>query len=165
MTSYASCPTAVVNAPVEVIWELLTEPIGWGTFYDIRVLSVDPPGKATVGQRCRGESGPSLLRLKVSFEFTRIDPKEHHLGVRVQLPFGIRVQEEMDCRPLGEKQCRVNYHCNFDLPTGWKGWAVRKLLGRELDKGPQDSIDRLKRAAETRAASSGAALQKLPSIY
>jgi len=31
--SYASCPTAVVNAPVEIVWALLADPAGWGHDY------------------------------------------------------------------------------------------------------------------------------------
>jgi hypothetical protein len=52
---------------------------------------------------------------------------------------------------VGEGQCRVNYHCNFNLPEGGRGRAVRWLLGRELDRGPEDSIRRLKSRAEQEA--------------
>jgi hypothetical protein len=87
----------------------------------------------------------------VQFEFTTIDADRRRLGIRLQLPLGISVQEEMDCIPLGDAQCRVNYHCHFTLPRGLRGWLVRRILGRELDEGPLDSILRLKRAAEERA--------------
>jgi hypothetical protein len=150
-TAYASCPTELVDAPVAVVWDLLTEPASWGTFFDVRVQVVDPPGRAAVGQRCLAESGPRFLHLRVAFEFTAIDAEKHRLGIRVRLPFGIDVQEELDCVPVAEKQCRVNYHCNFDLPAGVRGWIVRTMIRRELDEGPRDSLLRLKRAAEERA--------------
>jgi hypothetical protein len=47
---YASCPTGVVNAPVEVVWTLLTHPEGWGDFYNVRITAADPAGPAVVGQ-------------------------------------------------------------------------------------------------------------------
>ena len=143
---YANCPTAVVNAPVDVVWRLLTEPAGWGNFYDVEITKVVPPGPAVVGQKIYGTSGPWPLRFRVQFEFFKIDPANHVLGFTVQLPFGISVREDMDCVPLNSTQCRVNYHCNFDLPAGWRG--IHLVRGGELDRGPADSLSRLKRAAE-----------------
>jgi hypothetical protein len=146
--TYASCPTTIVGAPFETVWGLLTEPAGWGSFYDVRDVHVDPPGSAVVGQHFRGESGPRILRLCVDFTYTRVDPEEGKLGLEIRLPLGIRVQEEMDCVRLDGDRCRVNYHCNFELPSGWRGAVIRRMLGRELDEGPLDSLLRLKRAAE-----------------
>ena len=105
---YANCPTAVVNAPVDVVWRLLTEPAGWGNFYDVEITKVVPPGPAVVGQKIYGTSGPWPLRFRVQFEFFKIDPANHVLGFTVQLPFGISVREDMDCVPLNSTQCRVN---------------------------------------------------------
>ncbi|MDP9150939.1 MAG: hypothetical protein M3O36_13500 [Myxococcota bacterium] len=68
-SAFASCPTEVIDAPMEVVWSRLTDVARWGTFFDIRVQRVEPSGPATVGQRFFGEPGPSLLHLKVSFEF------------------------------------------------------------------------------------------------
>ena len=105
---YANCPTAVVNAPVDVVWRLLTEPAGWSNFYDVQITKVVPPGPAVVGQKIYGTSGPWPLRFRVQFEFFKIDPANHVLGFTVQLPFGISVREDMDCVPLNSTQCRVN---------------------------------------------------------
>jgi hypothetical protein len=146
--AFASCPTDVVNAPVEVVWSLLTDAAGWGDFFDIRVRRVEPPGPAVIGQRWVGESGPRFLHLKVSFEFTRIDAEHHKLGFTATLPLGITVREELDCAPVGAKQCRVNYHCNFAFLEGLRGRVTRLMLRRELVAGPADSLLRLKRAAE-----------------
>ena len=78
-TTYAACPTEIVEAPIEVVWKLLTNFSGWGGFYDVRVNRVEPPGPAVVGQRMFGESGPRGLHLRVSFEFTRIDEPRRQL--------------------------------------------------------------------------------------
>jgi hypothetical protein len=58
-----ACPTAVVDAPIETVWNLLTNLAGWGDFYNVRVTSVEPPGTAVVGQQMRAESGPRWLHL------------------------------------------------------------------------------------------------------
>jgi hypothetical protein len=53
-TSFTACPTDIVEAPVDVVWKLLTNISGWGSFFDLRVTSVEPPGPAaTTGGSCR----------------------------------------------------------------------------------------------------------------
>jgi hypothetical protein len=146
--AYSSCPTSIVNAPVEIIWALLTRPEEWGDFYDVRVKSVQPAGPAVVGQTIFAESGPRLLHLTLEFRFTKIDAVNHELGLDVRLPFGITVRENLSCAPIGQNQCRVNYHCGFDFPAGWRGRFARFLMRREFDSGPIDSLSRLQQAAE-----------------
>jgi hypothetical protein len=145
-----SCPTDIVNAPVETVWELLTDPARWASFYDLRVKSVEPPGLVRVGQRVVGESGPKWLHLAVIVTFTAVDFPRRSLGLDVQLPLGIAVKEELACSVVSAHQCRVSYHCHFALPTGWRGTMARVLLGREFRVGPEDSLRRLKQAAEQR---------------
>src|SRR5258708_33300300 len=88
-----SCPTALVNAPIDVVWKLLTEPAGWTEFFDIRITRVDPPGPAVVGQRIHGESGPRFLRLVVTLEYTEIDAVRRRIGLNVRVRRGITVGE------------------------------------------------------------------------
>jgi hypothetical protein len=152
--SYASCPTTLVNAPVELVWALLTEPAGWGDFFDVRVRGVDPAGPAVVGQRVYGESGPRFLHLKLEFQYVEIDATHHRLVLNVRLPFGITVRENLNCVPLEGNQCRVTYQCDFGFPVGWRGALARVVMRREIDAGPIDSLSRLKRAAERLYANS-----------
>ena len=152
MTAAASCPTSVVNAPVETVWALLTRPEAWGEFYDVRAVSASPPGPAAVGQVVLAESGPRLLRLKLEFRFTTVDAANHRLALDVRFPFGVTVREDLSCVPLGAERCRVNYLCDFGFPAGWRGAVGRFLMRSELDSGPADSLSRLQRAAERRYA-------------
>ncbi len=142
------CPTDVVDAPIEVVWRLLTYPAGWGSVFDLRVREVEPPGPAHVGQRLRAESGPQLLHLRVDFEFTQIDEAQHRLGLKVTLPLGVVVSEDMRCAPIDADRCRVSYGCDFSFPAGWRGSIVQALLQREVRVGPAVSLARLKAAAE-----------------
>jgi len=146
--TFAACPTEIVEAPIEVVWNLLTNIESWGDFYDVRVIGVEPAGPAIVGQRMLGESGPRWLHIGISFEFVLIDEPHHKLEFDVRMPLALSVHEELDCIPLTSERCRVNYHCNFGIPDGWRGAVIRIVLGRELTKGPIDSIQRLKHAAE-----------------
>jgi hypothetical protein len=143
------CPTDVVDAPIEVVWGLLTDdPARWDSFYDLRIRRVEPPGPARVGQRIIAESGPPFLHLAVLFTLTRIDPEEHRLGFDGRLPLGITVSEDMRISRIDEGHCRVSYGCDFAFPEGWRGTLVKTVLARELVAGPADSLARLKRAAE-----------------
>jgi hypothetical protein len=146
----SSYPTELVDAPIETVWALLTEPAGWSSFYDLRVIRVVPPGPARVGQRIFGESGPRWLHLAVTVAYTAIDVSRRSLRLEVQMALGIAVMEELSRSPISDRQCRVNYHCHFSLPSGWRGALLRLLMRRELRVGPVDSLRRLKQAAEQR---------------
>jgi len=148
------CPTAAVDAPVELVWMLLTAPAGWGDVFDIRIAAIDPPGPAAAGQTVYGESGPRLLRLKVALQYAEIDPAHYRLGLHVRLPFGVTVREGLNCVPLERNRCHVAYRCDFGFPAGWRGAMARCLMRRKLASGPVDSLSRLKRAAERLHANS-----------
>ena len=145
---YASCPTGIVTAPVDVVCTLLTRPEEWGVFYDVRITAVDPAGTAIVGQTIFAESGPRLLHLRLRFRFSEVDATHHKLGLDVQMPFGLTVREDLTCAPVGLTQCRVSYHCGFGFPAGWRGAVMYFFLRRGLDSGPADSLTRLQREAE-----------------
>jgi hypothetical protein len=146
--THLACPTAIVEAPIDVVWNLLLRTAEWGKFYDLTVLSVDPPGPARPGQRLTGNPGPKFLPLRLVFDFTEVDAVNHRLGIEGRLPFGIRVRENMTITPVDATRCRVNYNCDFELPTGMRGHILWLLLRRGFDSGPADSLSRLKREAE-----------------
>jgi hypothetical protein len=144
----ATCPTDVVEAPIDTVWRLLTEPAGWGGFFDVRIARIDPPGPAQVGQRILAESGPRWLHLRVCFEFTHIDAERHLLGLSIAFPLGVTVREDLTASAISDGRCRVTYGCDFGFAQGWRGWLARLLLAREVKVGPADSLARLKAAAE-----------------
>ena len=80
--THTSCPTAVVNAPIEVVWSLLNNTAGWGEFFDLRMTAVIPPGPAAVGQILEADTGP----------------------------LGLRIRDDMRCRALDTASCRVTYN-------------------------------------------------------
>ena len=97
---YVSCPTAVINAPVDVVWVLI-EPAAWGSVFDVRVGSIDPPGPAIVGQNISGETGLRIFHLKLTFRMIEIDPRQPRLCPDVHLPFGMgNIRETPDSEIL-----------------------------------------------------------------
>lgn len=99
-TRFIACPTDIVEAPVDIVWELLTHVAGWGRFFDLRVVSVEPPGPAAKGQRMLGETGPRWLHRGSSFEYTLIDTAHYKLEMDVRLSLGLTFHEALDCVPL-----------------------------------------------------------------
>ena len=97
------------------MWLLLTDPVRWGEFFDVRITRVEPAGSAVIGQRLYGESGPRFLHIGLKFEYTEVNEAQHRLGLNVQLPFGITVREDLNCIPISNTRCRVNYHCNVSV--------------------------------------------------
>ena len=69
--SYASCPTAVVNAPPDVVWALLEEPAECGNVFDMQINSINSSCPAVAGQK--SEAGPQLFHLKLTFQVIKID--------------------------------------------------------------------------------------------
>jgi hypothetical protein len=139
---YASCQTAVINAPVDVVWALLMEPAAWGDVFNVRVGSIDPPGSAIVGKKISGETGLRIVHLKLAFWMIEIDLDHHRLRPDVNLPFGLSVNENLRCTPLDDACCRADYHCNFGFPRGWRGALMWALMNQRLDAGPRDSLSR-----------------------
>jgi hypothetical protein len=115
--AYASCPTSIVDAPVEIVWTLLTRPKRWGDFYDVRIVSIKPPGRAVVGQRVLAESGPRLLHLKLEFRLRKIDVGNHELGLELNAP-PLRVRS--GARDFQSEAHRVQNALNgFEIWTRW----------------------------------------------
>jgi hypothetical protein len=131
-----------------MVWRLLTEPAGWDAVFDIRIEKLVPPGTASEGQKVYGQSGPRLLRLHLRLQYVKIDADRHMLELDVKFPLGLNVREELNCIALDDARCRVNYRCEFSLPLGLRGALLQLILRRQFDRGPVDSLARLKNAAE-----------------
>ena len=88
--------------------------------------------------------------MRISARFTEVNESTHSLRIDFQMPFGLRVVEEMRLAKIDRERCRVIYGCNFEFPKGWHGKLLELMVSDELETGPADSLDRLKRAAEAR---------------
>lgn len=119
------------------------------------LLGLSPEGPAAVGQTIYAESGPSILHLRLEFQFLKIDLAENVIELVGQLPFRLMVHESLSCASLGANQSRVSYNCSFSSPMDWRGVLMRLLLRRKFDTGPFDSLQRLKRTAEEAHALAG----------
>jgi hypothetical protein len=107
----------------------------------------------TVGRQMLGVTGPLGLKFRVTFAFREIDADARRLLMDVRLPFGISVVEdrgETDQRRAMPRELPLQFRLSLRLAR--RSTAACPLP--ELDKGPADSLTRLKRAAERRWAES-----------
>jgi hypothetical protein len=132
--SYASCPTVVVNAPVEIVSALLADPVGWGYVFDVRINHVDPQGPAVAGQKIVGETGPRLFHLKLAFWVIEADAEHYRLVMDKNSHLALWFAKISSA------------HLSMPIIVA-STTLTRVLMSREVNTGPVDSLSRLKHAA------------------
>ncbi len=101
--SFETCPTDIVHASAERVWELLTNParLDW-----VGVKVVEAPARAlAVGDRLVFGPAPGLRML---WNVLSVEPLRK-LELDIKVPFGIRNHEIFVVSPLGSDGCRVTF--------------------------------------------------------
>ena len=103
------CPTAIIAAPVELVWANLVQ---WERYYDwagVRVASLEPDGPATAGQTIvfGGKVLGRTLRFTGKVEAVR--PEKHQISLHGFFPFGLQQKATITCTPADAAGCRVQY--------------------------------------------------------
>ena len=75
------CPVDRVQAPVEVVWELLMHPAGYGRFWD----------------------------MTVDGEILEVDAVRHAIRFHTTLPFGLVGDNRIACSPIDAGSCMLSY--------------------------------------------------------
>lgn len=96
-----ACPTDVVSAPAERVWELFVRPDRLAQWTKC-ALEEGPRRPVTTGERFAFRKGPFHVR----YEVVGVDaPRE--LALDIHLPFGVLNHEVVRITPLGSERCRV----------------------------------------------------------
>jgi len=102
--SFETCPTAVIDASPDRVWNLLTNPVQLG-WLGLKVVAA--PGRTlAVGDRLVFGPAPGL---RVSWDVLSVQPLRM-LELDVTVPFGIRNHEIVVMSPLGSGSCRVSFN-------------------------------------------------------
>ena len=101
------CPADRVDAPVEVVWELLMRPAGYGQFWDLTVDRVDPAGLAVAGQTFSGWT--LCRRLRIEGEVLEVDAERHQIRFRTSFPLGLVGDNRIACTPIDVGSCMLRY--------------------------------------------------------
>ena len=103
------CPADRVQAPVELVWELLMHPAGNGRFLDLTVERVEPEGPATAGQRFAGWTRALCRRWRIEGEALEVDAPRHQIRFRMSLPLGIVGDNRIVCTPIDTRSCTLRF--------------------------------------------------------
>lgn len=103
------CPADVVKAPAHVVWDLLSDPAGYGRFWDFSVERVEPRGRAAPGQRFVGSTRELCRRWIIEGEVLEVEPERHAIRFRMSLPLGIVGDNRIACTPIDERNCMLRF--------------------------------------------------------
>ena len=103
------CPADTVAAPVETVWEILTQPAYYATWADTQLQGIEPPGPAVVGQTVSLTSKALGRTWPILFQIEKVDTEKHQLGLYATLPLGLRMRPHISCTPIDATTCLVRY--------------------------------------------------------
>ena len=102
--SFEICPTDIIHASPERVWELLTDParLGW-----LGVKVIEAPARTlAVGDRLVFGPAPGL---RLSWNVLSVEPPRT-FEFDVKVPLGIRNHQVVVVSPLGSEGCRVTFN-------------------------------------------------------
>ncbi len=99
------CPAAVIAAPVETVWELLTDPALRDTWWNARTERVVPDGKAAPGQVIYLKN---RLGRHGTLTVEAVNPQKHQIHW-VLSGLGVTNDQTTTCTALDAVSCRVQF--------------------------------------------------------
>ena len=103
------CPIAVVNAPPERIWSLLSEPASYALWWNADTRTITPPGPAQPGQTILAETRELGRTWPVRITVTSVDAAKHAIDLTTRLPLGITVHNHITVAPVEGGAGRVSF--------------------------------------------------------
>ncbi len=104
-----ACPIGEVEAPLETIWDLLSEPRQLDRWWDAHVVQATPPGPLAPGQRIDAETRALGHTFAMRIDVEAVDPPRHQVRMTAHLPLGVVDHATITVVPLGERRCRVSF--------------------------------------------------------
>jgi len=103
------CPVANVQAPVESVWELLSEPKLFDEWWDAHTERIVPEGKASPGQTLYGTTHGLGKKWDVVLKIEGVNPEKHRLQFDATLPLGVANHGTITGTPIDPTSCRVTF--------------------------------------------------------
>src|SRR5262245_52571281 len=101
------CPTDIVKASPDRIWNLLTSPRELAGWSDTTLVHA-PDREITAGDQLVLGAGIAHW-FRVVFQ-VREATRPRSLSIDIRLPFGVTNDETIDIAPLGSDTCRVTFN-------------------------------------------------------
>ncbi len=103
------CPAATVAAPIEYVWDFISNPARYGEWADVRVERIVPDGPAAPGQVVHASSRGLGKTWPVTLTVTTIDKDKHRIQMDVSLPLGLLLHQTTICTPIDTHSCHVQF--------------------------------------------------------
>jgi hypothetical protein len=103
------CPAANVAAPVEDVWELLTQPSNYDRWWDAQLVRSVPEGLAAPGQINYATTKAFGKQWDVTLVVKSIQPARHQIQIDASLPFGVIDHATITCTAVNSVSCRVQF--------------------------------------------------------
>lgn len=106
---FTICPSANVAAPVDAVWELLSEPTLYDLWWNAHMGRVVPEGRAVPGQTLYATVSRFGMTREQTFSVEAVHPEQHQIQLLVALPFGIVNHAAITCAPIDAASSRVQF--------------------------------------------------------
>ncbi len=103
------CPIALVNAPIDIVWQFLAAPAEYAAWTDAEFIRAEPSTAAVEGQKIFFRTRAVGRWWPVVMEVGAVDPPRV-LELRVLLPLGIVNSERITVLPLSGRETRVSFN-------------------------------------------------------
>ncbi len=102
------CPAAVVAAPVESVWDILSDTKCYEEWWEARAERIVPEGKAVPGQMIYLAATGLGRRWEMTLRIERVNPEKHQIVFYGELLGGIS-HNSITCTAIDAVSCRVQY--------------------------------------------------------
>ncbi len=107
--SFSFCPAAVAAAPIDSVWELLSEPALYDEWWDARTERIVPEGKAAPGQVIYAKTSALGRTWDVTLKVEAVRPEQHQVQFEVALPLGVVNHVTITAAPIDATSARVQF--------------------------------------------------------
>ena len=103
------CPIAVVEALLEDVWALLTNPSRYDVWWDAQTHAIDPEGPAQPGQTVYAHTCGLARRWNVTIVVELVEAARHRIQLATTLPLGIVAHNQLVCTAVDAAATRVQF--------------------------------------------------------
>jgi ligand-binding SRPBCC domain-containing protein len=107
--SISACPIAIVLAPLDHVWEFLSEPKNYALWWDAQTQRIVPEGRAHAGQKIDAKTIEAGKSWDVTVTVNAVNESKHQIDLTTSLPFGITVYNHITCTPLKDGTTQVSF--------------------------------------------------------